>query len=197
MVMLAGLCAEVSAAIVSSNIDKPAASKFAPGYDLATTITTDATASSTTIGWLYASATDPRNPGYGHGLVWSFYTDNAGSIGTKVAGTDMTFHSLDLNTKRMAFSSQGFTLSDNTTYWLVADASALDSIFIDVTADTSETGWAIGNSMLYRSFDSTGSWNTWNRSMQIEIQSIPEPASVAMLGLASAGIWFVRRRLMN
>lgn len=192
-----GMCTCASADILSSNLDNSHDNAWSTGWDLAMSITTDGSASSSTIRTLYASVSWSGEEGGASDTVWSFYTDNAGDPGTKVAGTDMTIHSFDSDTDLIAYSNSGFSLSDNTTYWAVADSSTTDSAQIDVTDDASQTGWAIGDDTKYRSYDSTGTWNNWgSSSLQIELNSsaVPEPTIVALVALFGLGGMFVRRR---
>ncbi len=73
------------------------------------------------------------------------------------------------------FSHSGIDLAASTTYFIVVDvgASFPSYLLYNTSSDAEDTGgatgWSIGDSSLYRSQSSTGSWTTWAESKRISI----------------------------
>ena len=73
------------------------------------------------------------------------------------------------------FTHSGIDLAASTTYFIVVDvgASSTSYLIYNTNSDAEDTGgatgWSIGDSSLYRSQSSTGSWTTWAQSKRISM----------------------------
>ncbi len=165
------------------------------GMDLAVSITTDSSASMSPISQLraYGLSTVMNSSDYNV----SFWSDQAGSPGSKVNGTTMTyagamaapaFHS---GAYIATYTSAGFTLMNDTTYWLVFDVATTSSPALNLidTTNTMQTGWILGDITRY---NYGSGWQTWNSTLVVELSSIPEPNTTALL-LAGGALLLWRR----
>ena len=184
------------AATLVSNMGESSPFGWSSGYDKAISFTTDATASSevirsfSTYAWRSGVFTDPNTYSIG---IWS----NSGSNtpGSLIAGTTFSFYDYNTTTKLARYSNAGFSLANNTTYWIVVDESGSGGLYMDSTTSTNQTGWALGNNTYYRSAGSTGGWGT-DTPVKVELSStaIPEPSAFSLLAV---GLGLVLRRRRN
>ena len=105
----------------------------------------------------------------------SVHENDSGAPGTSL-GT-LTNPTLPVTDARddYEFTHSGIDLAASTTYFIVVDvgtSSVLYTIYntgSDAEDTGGATGWSIGDSSLYRSQSSTGSWTTWAESKRISM----------------------------
>ena len=101
----------------------------------------------------------------------------------------------------VTFTSTGLSLSANTTYWLVLQATGLNSYWKATSSQnqTSTGSWTIGNNML-RSTDSGATWpttDTFIGKFSVQATPVPEPehyAAFTALLLGGFAAWRRRAR---
>ena len=105
----------------------------------------------------------------------SIWTDNgSGRPGVRV-GSPLSNPSA-LGGGNSEFTTSGIDLAANTQYFIVVDvtSSPTNQFFIQNTSSDEEddgavSGWSIGNTSLYRSWNSTGGWTEWRESKKISV----------------------------
>ena len=94
-----------------------------------------------------------------------------------------------------AFTTRGIALAASTTYFVVIDRVSGDInntiLSINNTASNAEdpgkaSGWSIGDGSLYRDWDSSGSWTSFNDSKKIRVKGYNPGASNASISIADA-----------
>ena len=125
--------------------------------------------------------------------IWTESSNNPGSSLGTLTNPDPVVNGVNTYT-----TTDGISLSANTTYFIVVDNSpnAGDSGRIAVTGSDSEdsgaaSGWSIGDGRVYRDHDSTGSWGIFNNSLKIRINGqviVPPPEVPADSSLVPDGL---------
>ena len=92
-----------------------------------------------------------------------------------------------------AFTTRGIALAASTTYFVVIDAVAISGvqIYINNTSSNAQDpgkapGWSIGDSSLYRNWNSSGSWTSFHDSKQIRVKGYNPTVSNATIEIADA-----------
>ena len=193
--LIIGFSSWTYSATLVSNLSQAYAYGWSAGFDKAMSFTTDATASSqvirsfSTYAWRTGTFADPNTYTIG---IWS----NSGSNtpGTLIAGTTFSFYDYSTTTKLARYSNAGFSLANNTTYWIVVDETGSGGLFMDATLSSNQVGWNLGNSSYWRSATSTGSWST-DTAIKVELSSdaIPEPSAFSLLVIGLGGLAALRR----
>ena len=113
--------------------------------------------------------------GLGADYTVSVHENDSGAPGTSL-GTLTNPTVLDASpAANHEFTHSGIDLAASTTYFIVVDvgASSTSYLIYNTNSDAEDTGgatgWSIGDSSLYRSQSSTGSWTTWAQSKRISI----------------------------
>ena len=91
-----------------------------------------------------------------------------------------------------AFTTRGIALAAATTYFVVIErVSAIGSSQLSVRNTTSDaqdpgraSGWSIGDGSLYRDWDSSGSWTSFNDSRQIRVKGYNPKVGNASISIA-------------
>lgn len=123
----------------------------------------------------------------------SIYTDNGNGVGTLLGTTNFT-PSASGSTGAAAlatgdFGGLGINLTAGSKYWLSASPAAdqtADWLFTDITTTS------------VSSLNRGGTWlaaETWRPSVGMKVNAVPEPASMAALGIGLAAL--IRRRKKN
>jgi hypothetical protein len=187
--------------VVTSNFGNNYNNRWLTGTDVAVSVTTGEDASSWSIVQLrtYGDSTVMNSNDY----TVSFWSDNGGSPGSRISGTELVFDSAIAapdfysDAYLATYTSSGFILENNTTYWLVFDVTGTtaDAIRLFDTDNTSEDGWALGN---YTAYGFGAFLQTWSSVLSVELtgvqSSVPEPSSAALVFAAAAGGWVLFRR---
>ena len=112
--------------------------------------------------------------------IWTESSNNPGSSLGTLTNPDPVVNGVNTYT-----TTDGISLSANTTYFIVVDNSpnAGDLGRIAVTGSDSEdsgaaSGWSIGDGRVYRDHDSTGSWGIFNNSLKIRINGQVAPPEI-------------------
>ena len=113
--------------------------------------------------------------GLGADFTVSVHENDSGAPGTSL-GT-LTNPTLPATNTRedYEFTHSGIDLAASATYFIVVDvgASSTNYLIYNTSSDAEDTGgatgWSIGDSSLYRSQSSTGSWTTWAQSKRISM----------------------------
>ena len=105
----------------------------------------------------------------------SVHQNNSGAPGTSLGTlTKPTLPDPDA-AGNYEFTHSGIDLAASTTYFIVVDVSTTNTSFViyNTNSDAEDTGgatgWSIGDSSLFRSQSSTGSWTTWAESKRISM----------------------------
>ena len=94
-----------------------------------------------------------------------------------------------------AFTTRGIALAAATTYFVVIDSvgqfGGNPQLSINNTASDAQdpggaSGWSIGNGSLYRDWDSSGSWTSFNDSKKIRVKGINPSVNNASISIAGA-----------
>jgi len=136
-------------------------------YDTAQAFTTGSNANGYTLTGLELAILQKASPPPGYTV--SIYSNSGGNLGTNL-GTLSNPSSLPTTGNSLSefTSSSGISLDANTTYWVVLDVSSGEmnagmNLKAGVgTGEDSNWGWTIADGSLWRDFDSTGAWTTYN-----------------------------------
>ena len=152
-------------------------------------------------GYLLESATlDLLCSGAGDFLIGAGIHSNSGGVpGSLLSGSSLLFTRSGAGSDDYTLAFAGLTLAPETTYWLslnysVSGLLAWSHVAFGETSTTSGlAGWSIGPNL--RTDD--GSWSTVSGGsglFSIEVQAVPEPSTIAFLGLGVAALALFRRR---
>lgn len=125
------------------------------------------------------------------------YSDNTGAPGISLH-TLTSPGSYSETAAATTFTSTGYTLTSNSTYWVVLKAA--DSGVFDWNYTTDDTGAGVGFSTIWAYTDNSGS--TWETDvtapyqMTVNVEVIPEPSCAMLLTLGFSLVYF-RRRFSN
>jgi MYXO-CTERM domain-containing protein len=134
---------------------------------------------------------------------WSLHSDNAGTLGGSLFGT----YQVNVLSPGMAelnyaalISAGSPLMQSNTTYWLTLRFShVVGSVILGqyaelpVTTSTATTGTGSLGALM----ENTGSgWTGLSEKavLQVQVESVPEPGSGALVALGLAGLTAMRRR---
>ena len=105
----------------------------------------------------------------------SVHENDSGAPGTSLGTlTNPTLPATDARDD-YEFTHSGIDLAASTTYFIVVDVGTSNTLYTiyNTNSDAEDTGgatgWSIGDSSLYRSQSSTGSWTTWVESKRISM----------------------------
>ena len=169
--------AQAQAGVLVSNLDQ--ADRGGGGLDLdqAQAFTTGAAHSLTSVEIEFSIL-----PGIAGTFTVSIWTDNGSDRPGAMVGSTLSIPSTF--TEVSAFTTSGIDLAANTQYFIVVDGISIEgtAATIQNTAsddeDDTEPGavsdWSIGDSSLYRNWDSTGRWTTWSESKKIRVNGTAE-----------------------
>ncbi len=137
------------------------------------------------------------------GFVVTLHSDSSGLPGTLISA--LTGNSNPFADGDYAYTAASVSLSPTTTYFVVADADDVSTPtnsnnfrwrVTDSGSDASVDGWSIADGHA-QSFNNGGGWSSTTGALFMSIDatpvSVPEPTSLALLGLAGAGAMLRRR----
>ena len=117
------------------------------------------------------------------GVTVSIHSDSSGAPSASL-GTLTNPASLDANIDRYTFTSNGIPLEPSTKYWVVFDTVNLALLPHEMQIQntnsnredrSSASGWRIGNGSLYRDWNSSGSWTSFEQSKRIRVNGFILP----------------------
>ena len=183
-----------NAVTLASNLGEAPTIGWSTGFDKALSFTTDGTASSQVIRSFSTFAAQPSDPSTYSIGIWS---NSGSSPGSLIAGTSFAFHDYNSSTKKMRFSNSGFSLANNTTYWIVVDEFNLPGGGLEIggTLSSNQVGWALGNSTSWRFANTTGPWYTDTTIFaELSTDAVPEPSVFSLIAIGLGGLAALRRR---
>lgn len=134
--------------------------------------------------------------------IWSDHSSGLFPQPSGLVGTFDTNPSLPEGASftTIGFTSTGIVLDPNTSYWLGIRAISGGKFGWSYTGsdtETAEAGWSIDNSLTANSADTGAGWSNTSTAFgnsvgRFSISGVPEPTSLALLGLG--GLLVTRRR---
>lgn len=135
-------------------------------------------------------------------ITISVYDNNGTVPGSAVAGGLNLFSATSATINQSLTPTSTITLNANSTYWFVAsvDQSGGDTRYWwDLTDSAAFDSDVAGTDMPLASANDIPVWTRYDGSsmhMSIYGTAVPEPGSLALMGIVAGSIWFVRRRMV-